>query len=237
MQAMYTDRYLPGLRWAYARVGEGAPRTAARKGRSRAHPQRCHNNCSAIKASTAQASTRSVRWPRCPSTRCTSTSLARTSWSPNAYADSIPTSCLGYSTAPTSHPGSDSSRLSTSTRLCARSSQRPSRSLTRTTRRASTPATTRRPLPHGSPIPPARLAPLTPNSSANNWRCCSMVPRPAPESSTPRPSPPPPPSQPSSSTTPSPPQRYESAQALSSSTAKMTIGNLDPGVVPPEACC
>jgi hypothetical protein len=52
-----------------------------------------------------------------------------------------------------------------------------------------------------------RPAPPTPNSSASNWRCSWMAPRPAAESSTPQPSPPPPPSQRSSSTTPSPRQR------------------------------
>ena len=62
-------------------------------------------------------------------------------------------------------------------------------------------------LPLGSAKPPARPAPPTPNSSASNWRCFSMAPRPAAESSTPLPSPPPPPSQQSSSTTPSPPQQ------------------------------
>ena len=86
-----------------------------------------------------------------------------------------------------------------------------------------TPATTRKPLPPGSPTPPARLAPPTPNSSANNWRCCWMAPRPAAESSTPRPSPPPPPSRPSSSKTPSPRERYRPAQAPSSSTARSTM--------------
>ena len=50
--------------------------------------------------------------------------------------------------------------------------------------------------------------PPTPNSSANNWRCSWMAPRPATESSAPTPSPPPPPSQPSSSTTPFRRQRY-----------------------------
>src|SRR4051812_25254632 len=88
----------------------------------------------------------------------------------------------------------------------------PARSPTPATGHASTPATTRTPLPRGSPKPPARPAPATPNSSANNWRCCWMAPRPAAESSTPRPSRPPPPSQPSSSKTPSPRQRYLPAQ-------------------------
>ena len=92
------------------------------------------------------------------------------------------------------------------TRPCARSSRRPSKSPTRATRHAFTPATTRRPLPRGSPIPPARPAPPTPNSSASNWRCSWTAPRPAAGSSTPTPSPPPPPSPPSSSTTPSPRQ-------------------------------
>ncbi len=43
-----------------------------------------------------------------------------------------------------------------------------------------------------------------PNSSANNWRCSSTAPRPAPKSSIASLSPPPPPSPQSSSTTPSP---------------------------------
>jgi AcrR family transcriptional regulator len=64
-----------------------------------------------------------------------------------------------------------SSPPSTSTRRCARSSQRPSKSTTRATPHAYTPATTRRPLPRGSPKPPARPAPPTPNNSASNWRC------------------------------------------------------------------
>src|SRR6202030_2476458 len=68
----------------------------------------------------------------------------------------------------------------------------------------STHATTRPPSPRGSPKPPAKPAPPTPNNSANNSRCSSTAPRPAPESSTVNPSPPPPPSPPSSSTTRSP---------------------------------
>ena len=58
---------------------------------------------------------------------------------------------------------------------------------------------------------------LAPNSSASNWRCSSMAPRPAPGSSTPTPSPPPPPSPPSSSTTPSP--RQPSGEAGYTTTA------------------
>ena len=53
------------------------------------------------------------------------------------------------------------------------------------------------PSPRGSPKPPAKPAPPTPNNSANNWRCSSTAPRPAPGSSTANPSPPPPPSPPS----------------------------------------
>ena len=91
-------------------------------------------------------------------------------------------------------------------RPCAPSSRRPSRSLTLSTPQSSTHATTRKPSPRGSPKPPAKPAPPTPNNSASNWRCSSTAPRPAPGSSTPNPSPPPPPSPPSSSTTPSPRQ-------------------------------
>src|ERR1035437_6161202 len=68
-----------------------------------------------------------------------------------------------------------------------------------------------------------RPAPPTPNGAASNWLSCRTPPRPAAESSTPKRSPPPPPSQPSSSTTPSPRQRHRPAQALSSSTARMTM--------------
>ena len=92
----------------------------------------------------------------------------------------------------------------TTSRRCAPTSRRPSRSTTLSTPHASTHATTRKPSPRGSPKPPAKPAPPTPNSSASNWRCSSMAPRPAPGSSTPTPSPLPPPSPPSSSTTPSP---------------------------------
>src|SRR5450631_1749216 len=88
---------------------------------------------------------------------------------------------------------------------CVHSSRRPSKSPTPATQHAYTPATTSWPSPRASPRPPARPAPPTLNSSASNWRCCWTAPRPAAESSPPRPSPPPPPSQPSSSRTPSPP--------------------------------
>jgi hypothetical protein len=40
-------------------------------------------------------------------------------------------------------------------------------------------ATTRKPSPRGSPKPPARPAPRTPSSSATNWHCSWMAPRPA----------------------------------------------------------
>src|SRR3954471_24546913 len=70
----------------------------------------------------------------------------------------------------------------------------------------------KRPLPRGSPKPPARPAPPTPNSSASNWRCSWTAPRLAAESSTPTPSPPPPPSPSFSSTTPSPRQRRHPSQ-------------------------
>src|SRR3981081_1819583 len=73
--------------------------------------------------------------------------------------------------------------------------------------RLPAPPRRRSPRPRGSRKPRARPTPPTPNSSANNWRCSWMAPRPATESSTPTPSPPPPPSPPSSSTTPSPPTR------------------------------
>src|ERR1019366_4450722 len=53
--------------------------------------------------------------------------------------------------------------------------------------------------PPAPPRPPATPAPPTPTSAATNWRCSWAAPRPAAESSAPRPSTPPPPSPPSSS--------------------------------------
>ncbi len=89
------------------------------------------------------------------------------------------------------------------------------------------------PLPRGSPRPRARPAPPTPNSSANNWRCSWMAPRPATGSSTPKPSPPPPPSQPSSSTTPSPRQRQRPAQAGTDPLPSSSPSSPSPPLPPP----
>ena len=109
---MHTGRYPTGLCWRRDGVGEGPPRAAPRPGRAPSASSARHSNCSANRASTAPAWTSSARWPRCPSARPTSTSPARTSSSPNTCAGSIPTSCPGCSTAPTSRPANDSSLLS-----------------------------------------------------------------------------------------------------------------------------
>ena len=203
---MHTDRYPSGLRWACDEVGEGAARPAPRQGRTRAHPQRFttavprsrhqrHRHGPALRGG------RSVQAHAVPALRRQGRADRRT---PTPIRSRHPARSVRPHRPHTSR--TTPRRLRHPLRPCARSSRRPSKSPTRATRHASTPATTRRPLPRGSPIPPARPAPPTPNSSANNWRCSWMAPRPAAESSTPTPSPPPPPSPPSSSTTPSPRQ-------------------------------
>ena len=213
---MHTDRYPTGLRWARDGVGEGAARPAPRQGRTRAHPQRftttvprsrhqLHRHGPALRggrgvqAHALPALHRQGRADRRTPTPIRSRHPARGVRPHRPHTPRTTPRRLRHPRAPVPvHRG-------------GRRDPRPGPPGTRTT-----PATTRRPLPRGSPIPPARPAPPTPNSSASNWRCSWMAPRPAAESSTPRPSPPPPPSQPSSSTTPSPRQRHRPAQALSS---------------------
>src|SRR6202522_2937505 len=212
-----------------------APKADAAAGARASASSARHSNCSAIRASTAPAWTSSARRPRFRSARPTSTSPARTNSSPNTCADSIPTSRAECSTAPTSRPANDSSLPSRSprpghrtSRQCAPTSRRPSKSTTLSTPHANTHATTRKPSPRGSPKPPAKPAPPTPNSSANSWRCSSTAPRPAPGSSTPNPSPPPPPSPPSSSTTPSPRQPSDDRGSIRSAPVRVA-GERQPG--------
>ena len=61
------------------------------------------------------------------------------------------------------------------TRLCARSSQPPSKSQTRAIRRAFMPAITKKPSRHGSSKLPVKLVPPTLRNSANSWRWCWMA--------------------------------------------------------------
>ena len=212
--ASYAHRSVPtGLRWAYDGVGEGAARPAPRQGRTRAHPQRFtttvprsrhqrHRHGPALRggrgvqAHALPALRRQGRADRRTPTPIRSRHPARGVRPHRPHTPRTTPRRLRHPRAPVPvHRG-------------GRRDPRPGPPGTR-----ATPATTRRPLRRGSPKPPARPAPPTPSSSASNWRCSWMAPRPAAESSTPTPSPPPPPSQSSSSTTPSPRQRYRPAQA------------------------
>ena len=197
-----------------AAIGEGAARPAPRQGRAGTHPQRLttalpRSRHQLHRHEPALRGGRGVQAHALPALHRRQGRSGRRA--PTAIRSRHPARAVRPHRPHT--PRTAASPPSTSTRRCARSSQRPSNSTTRATPHAYMPATTSRRLPRGSPKPPARPAPPTPNSSASNWRCSWMAPRPAAESSTPQPSPPPPPSQQSSSRTPSPRQRYRPAQA------------------------
>src|SRR3984957_15202151 len=195
---MYTGRYPTEVCWRHDGVGEGPPRPDARQGRARAHPQRItaavprpghqpHWHGPALRGGPGVEANGLPALHRQGRTRRRVPAPVRSRRHARRVRPHRP------------HPPRPGPRTSPP---CAPSSRRPSRSLTLSTPEFSTHATTRKPSPRGSPRPPAKPAPLTPNSSASNWRCSSTAPRPAPGSSTPNPSPPPPPSPPSSSTTP-----------------------------------
>ena len=211
---MYTGRYPTGLCLGHDGVGEGPPRPAPRQGRARAHPQRVTTTVprsrhqpdrhgptlrggpgvEAHGLPTLQRQGRTRRRIPAPirSRRHAGSVRPHRPHAPRTTPRGLRTTHdrdTGRHHAPVPlHRG-------------VRRNPRPS-----TTPHANAHTTTRKPSPHGSPKPHAKPAPPTPNSSANNWRCSSMAPRPATEPSTPKPSPPPPPSPPSSSTTPSPHQ-------------------------------
>ncbi len=177
-----------GTSWAtlgYDGVGEGAARPAPRQGRARAHPQRfptavprsghqLHRHGPALRggggvqAHAVPALPRQGRADRRAPTPVRSRHPARGVRPRRPHAPRATPRRLR-------HP-----RAAVPVHRGGRRDPRPGPPGTRTT-----PATTRRPLPRGSPRPPARPAPPTPSSSASNWRCSWMAPRPAAESSTP----------------------------------------------------
>ena len=205
---MYTDRYPTGLRWRHDGVGEGPPGPAPRQGRARAHPQRV---TAAVPRSGHQPHRHGPTLRGGPGVQAHGLPALHRQ---GRTRRRIPAPIRSRRHARSVRPHRPHAPRTTPRRLrdardhaaCAPTSRRPSNSTTPNTPHPSTHATTRKPSPRGSPKPPAKPAPPTPNSSANNWRCSSTAPRPAPGSSTPNPSPPPPPSPPSSSTTPSPRQ-------------------------------
>lgn len=209
---MYTDPYRTGLRWIHDEAGEGPPRSAPRQGareRILSASQRLFR---------AQGINRTGMDQLCAVAQVSKrTAYQHFTGKDDLVAEYLrrfdPDIMAGVFDRTDLTPANDSSPPSRSphpaqrsSRPCAPTSRRPSKSTTPNTPRPNTHATTSSPSPRGSPKRPAKPAPPTPNSSANNWRCSSMAPRPAPECSTPNPSPPPPPSPPSSSTTPSPRQ-------------------------------
>ena len=188
---MYTGRYPTGLCWRHDGVGEGPPRPAPRQGRARAHPQRV---TATVPRSGHQPHRHGPTLRGGPGVEAHGIpALHRQGRARRRIPAPVRSRRHGRSVRPhRPHAPRTTPRClrgardrGTTSRQCAPTSRRPSKSTTLNTPHANTHATTRKPSPRGSPKPHAKPAPPTPNSSANNWRCSSMAPRPAPGSSTP----------------------------------------------------